>query len=50
VIARNGTIYIADTDGYTFVTMLAPNRLEACYLQIKPDAQVASCTELTKQP
>ena len=50
VIARNGAIYIADTDGYTFVTMLALNRLEACYLQTKPDAQIASCTELTKQP
>ena len=50
VIARNGAIYIADTDGYTFGTVIAPNKLELCYLQIKPDAQIASCTEMTKQP
>ena len=50
VIARNGALYIADTDGYTFGTVLAPNKLELCYLQIKADAQIASCTEMTKQP
>jgi len=50
VIARNGTLYIVDTDGYTFGTVLAPNKLELCYLQIKSDARIASCTELTKQP
>ena len=50
VIARNGTLYIADTDGYTFGTVTAPNKLELCYLQIKSDAQIASCTEMTKQP
>jgi hypothetical protein len=50
VIGRNGTLYIADTDGYTFGTLLAPNKLELCYLQTKSDAQIASCTEMTKQP
>ena len=49
VIARNGALYIADTDGYTFGTVLASDKLKLCYLQIKPDAQIASCTEMTKQ-
>jgi hypothetical protein len=31
-------------------TMLAPNRMELCYMRQAPDARVASCTEMTKQP
>jgi hypothetical protein len=50
VIARNGTILMADDDGYTVGTILAPNRIELCYMHSSPTAQVASCTELTKQP
>ena len=50
VISRNGTLYVVDTDGYTFGTVLAPNQLELCYLQLKSDARIASCTEMTKQP
>jgi hypothetical protein len=30
--------------------MLAPNRMELCYMRQAPDARVASCTEMTKQP
>ena len=50
VISRNGTILMADDDGYTVGTMLAPNRMELCYMHSSPAARVASCTELTKQP
>jgi hypothetical protein len=50
VISRNGTIFLADDDGYTVGTILAPNRLELCYMHASPTARVASCTELTKQP
>lgn len=50
VISRTGTIFVADTDGYTFATLLAPDRLEFCYLQSGTNNRVASCTELKKQP
>jgi hypothetical protein len=50
VIGRNGSIYMADDDGYTVGTLLAPNRIELCYMHSSPGAKVASCTELTKQP
>jgi hypothetical protein len=50
VISRNGTILMADDDGYTVGTILAPNRIELCYMHSSPTSQVASCTELTKQP
>ena len=49
VISRNGTILLADDDGYTVGTVLAPNRIELCYLKMGQNARVASCTELTKQ-
>jgi hypothetical protein len=50
VISRSGTILSVDTDGYTLGTLLAPDRLEFCYLQLAPNARVASCTEFMKQP
>ena len=50
VISRNGAIYFVDTKGYTIGTLLAPDRLEMCYLQIASYGRVASCTEMTKQP
>jgi hypothetical protein len=50
VISRTGTIYVIDDDGYSVMTMLAPNRLEICYLMQSPETRVASCTEMTKQP
>jgi hypothetical protein len=50
VISRSGTIFMADDDGYTAGTMLAPNRMELCYLHLSPAARMASCAELTKQP
>src|SRR5262245_2932142 len=50
VIARTGAIYMVDDDGYTMGAMLAPNRMELCYLQISRAARVASCVELTRQP
>jgi hypothetical protein len=50
VISRNGQILMADDDGYTIGSVLAPNRIELCYLRMGRDARVASCTELTKQP
>lgn len=50
VVSRSGTIYMIDDDGYSFGTMLAPNRIELCYLLQSRAARVASCTEMTKQP
>ena len=50
VMSRSGAIYMVDDDGYNFATMLAPNRMELCYLKQSPAARIASCTELTKQP
>jgi hypothetical protein len=50
VISRTGTIYMIDDDGYNVGTMLAPNRMEICYLRQSPKSRIASCTELTKQP
>ena len=32
VISRTGAIYLVDDDGYSVGTMLAPNRMELCYL------------------
>jgi hypothetical protein len=50
VISRTGTIYMVDDDGFTTGTMLAPNRMELCYMAQSSITRVASCTELTKQP
>ncbi len=50
VISRNGTILLVDTDGYAMGTLLGPNRLEVCYLQIAAHGRVASCTEMNRQP
>jgi hypothetical protein len=50
VISRNGQILLVDSDGYGIGTLLGPNRLESCYLQIAPHGRVASCTEMTRQP
>ena len=49
VVSRNGTIMMADDDGYTIGTVLAPNRIELCYVHTSVAARIASCTELTKQ-
>jgi hypothetical protein len=50
VISRSGTILLADTEGFSLGTMLAPDRMELCYLKHSPEARIASCVELTKQP
>jgi len=50
VISRNGTIFMADDEGYTNGTILAPNRMELCYLHVSSVSRIASCAELTKQP
>ena len=49
VISQNGTVYLVDDDGYSFGTMLAPNRIELCYMMQSPATRIASCTVLTKQ-
>jgi hypothetical protein len=49
VISRNGTVYMVDDDGYSLGTLLAPNRLELCYMKRAANGSVASCTEMTKQ-
>ena len=50
VISQSGTIYMVDDDGYLVATMLAPNRLELCYLLQSPSSRIASCAAFTKQP
>jgi hypothetical protein len=50
VLSRTGEIYFVDTDGYAFAHLLAPNRMESCYLEVNQTGRVASCTELVKQP
>jgi hypothetical protein len=50
VISHTGAIYMVDDDGYTVGSMLAPNRMELCYMQLSPKSRIASCTVLTKQP
>jgi hypothetical protein len=50
VISRKGTIFLVDVEGFTYGTMLAPNQMELCYLKQAPEARIASCVELTKQP
>jgi hypothetical protein len=49
VISRSGTIFLADDEGYTNGTILAPNRMELCYLHVSSASRIASCLELTKQ-
>lgn len=49
VISRNGTIFLADDEGYTQGTILAPDRIELCFLHVSTEARIASCTELTRQ-
>ena len=49
VISRGGAILLADDEGYTHGTMLAPNRMELCYLHVSSASRIASCVELTKQ-
>ena len=49
VVSRSGTILMVDDDGYDVGTLLAPNRLEMCYLHLSAASRVASCTEFTKQ-
>jgi len=50
VISRNNTILVVDDDGYTVGTILAPNRMEWCYMHLSQATRMVSCTELTKQP
>jgi hypothetical protein len=50
VISRIGTIYMVTDDvGYTAGTMLAPDRMELCYMHVGPTSRISSCTEMTKQ-
>jgi hypothetical protein len=49
VVSRGGTIFMADDDGYNVGTMLAPDRMELCYLHSSKAKRIASCTELTRQ-
>ena len=48
VVSRSGTIFKVDDHGYDVVTLLAPNRLEMCYLHLSAASRIASCTEFTK--
>ena len=50
VFSRSGAILLADDDGHTYGTMLAPNRMELSHLHVAPTVRIASCVELTKQP
>jgi hypothetical protein len=50
VISHTGTIYLVDDDGWTSGTLLAPDKMELCYMARLSTGRVASCTEMTKQP
>ena len=50
ILSRSGTIYMVDDDAHAWGTLLAPNRMELCYLHQSPATRIASCTELTRQP
>jgi hypothetical protein len=50
VISRTGAIHMVTDDvGYTLGTILAPDRMELCYMHVAPDSRISSCTEMTKQ-
>ena len=49
VISRSGTIFMVDDDGYDVATLLAPDRMEICYLHLSPVSRIASCTELSRK-
>lgn len=50
VISRNNTILLVDDDSYTVGSILAPNRIELCYMHQSQATRLASCAEMTKQP
>jgi hypothetical protein len=50
IVSRSGAIYMVDDDGYNIGAMLAPNRMELCFMALSTASRIASCTELTKQP
>ena len=41
VYSRSGAILMADDEGYTHGTMLAPDRMELCYLHVSSAARIA---------
>src|SRR5262249_14984734 len=49
VMTRAGNLLFIDTDGYAYGTLLGPDRLEACYLQIASYGRVGACTEMRRQ-
>ena len=49
VISQAGVIHMVDEDGWTSGTLLAPNRMELCYMARTATDRVASCTVMTKQ-
>jgi hypothetical protein len=49
VISHDGTIYMADDDGYSTAKMLDPNQFEICYLHVGLDSRIASCAVMKKQ-
>jgi hypothetical protein len=49
VISQTGVIHMVDEDGWTSGTMLAPNRMELCYMARSATDRVASCTVMIKQ-
>lgn len=51
VISRTGAIYMVTDDvGYTVGSILAPDRIELCYMHVAVNSHISSCTEMTKQP
>jgi hypothetical protein len=49
VISRDGSIYMVDDEGYTHGLMLAPDRMELCYMYVSKTSRIASCAEMKKQ-
>jgi hypothetical protein len=40
---------MVDDEGYTHGTMLAPDRMELCYMYVSTTSRIASCSEMKKQ-
>lgn len=51
VIANDrSTIYAADLDGYSFITLVDENTIDLCYVLSALHVQVAACNTFTREP
>lgn len=51
VIANDrSTLYAADLDGYSFMTLVDENTIDLCYVLSALHVQVAACNSFTREP